>query len=137
MKNNFRFTCTLYTQNIIAHKITNNPILLNNPKIDINAQPETQPSKQVYESTNKSIQNTIQEHKKFLTQYQLTTPYNKLPFIYIIHKAHKFGNQAVTTAFNVTTTLLAKTLHTALRHIIKELQKHNNYLTQINQTNRH
>jgi hypothetical protein len=132
MKNNFCFTCTLYTQNIIAHKITNNSILLNNPNIDTKAQPETQSSKQAYKPTNTSIQNTIHEHQKFLSKYQLTTPYNKLPFIYIIHKAHKFDNRAVTAAFNVITTLLAKTLHTALRHIIKELQKHDNYLTQIN-----
>jgi hypothetical protein len=57
--------------------------------------------------------------------------------MYIIHKAHKFGNRGVTAAFNVTTTTLAKTLHTGLRHIIKELQKNDNLQLQLNHTNGH
>jgi hypothetical protein len=54
-----------------------------------------------------------------------------------MHKAHKIGNHGVTSAFNVTTFILAKTLHTALRHIIKELQKEDNTHYQLHNTNRH
>lgn len=137
MKNNLRFTCSIYTQRIIAHKITKDNILLENPNILENAKIEVQQSNQAYKPISKTIKQIITEHNQFLSQYQLTTTYNKLPFLYIIYKAHKHGNRAVTAAFNVTTTLLAKTLHTALRHIIKELQKNDNYLHQIHQTNRH
>lgn len=129
MKNNFRFTCSQYTQRIIAQKITALPTLVHNT-------PETT-NKISYELINKTPNEIMLSHQTYLETFQLSSPYNKLPYLYIIHKAHKFGNRGVTAAFNVTTSKLAKTLHTGLRHIIKELQKNDNALSQINQTNRH
>jgi hypothetical protein len=103
MKNNFRFTCSLYTKRIIAQKVTNEPVLLSNPFIIKEAEIKPQPTKNAYKPTNKTISQIINEHNNFLAKYQLTTPSTKLPFLYVIHKAHKFGNRPVTAALNVTT----------------------------------
>ena len=117
MKNNFRFTCSEYTKRIIAQKITTEKILLENPNTNPLANIENNTAKQAYTQTTLNYNQTIQIHNNFLTQYQLTNNYNQLPFLYIIHKAHKHGNRAVTAAAKVTTTLLAKTPHsTPLYH---------------------
>jgi hypothetical protein len=136
MKNNYRYTCTTYYQRLIFQKITAKPTLLQNPNINPQATLEKGKTP-AYTLLNQTPTQIINAHTKFLTQYQLNADNDKLPYLYIIHKAHKFGNRGVTAAFNVTTSKLAKSLHTILRLIIKELQKEDNTFTQLHNINRH
>jgi hypothetical protein len=113
LKNNYRFTCNTYTQRLITLKITNQPTLICNPNTIANVTTETT-NKTVYEQSPYTVNEIITQHNIFLAKYQLTTNFTKLPYVYIMHKAHKNGNRGVTSAFNVSTSTLAKTLHTSL-----------------------
>jgi hypothetical protein len=56
-----------------------------------------------YESTDKTPQQIINEYNTFLSKYNLTTTFNKLSYLYIMYKAHKFGNHSVTAVYKVST----------------------------------
>lgn len=132
MKNNYRFTCTAYYKRTLYQKITNNEVLLNrNNNITEKATPPA------YTATTLHNDNINTQHQQFLHQYNINMPSTKLPYIYMIYKAHKNNSRGVTAAYNVTTTNLAKILHHALLLIIKQLQTADNTFQLNTNYNRH